>query len=325
MSTVIRAMARVTLVFCLMANSADAADRVVLVSWDGVRRDVLHELIEWQPFDAAVPEPCPSANRQPERPVRCGQWLTCMPNLCRFQIVDSSDVEGKPLTKPQHAQMLTGYGPRETGDITNAGTVAVPAGMTIYERLAEARPEVVTVHLGGLKYIGRSVIGNALDSGALGLSLKRGSYDHPRFTGANTTERVPQGLEFINNSTSFFYFIHYKTADVVAHNASDRSDSYREAIIANDTQLGRLLDLFDDFGVLDGTKVFVTTDHGFDGNSHVNLQNITVAQTWLASRDFDLMDGPATLLDVTPTVLDAFGIDAAQFTPAYRGHSRLRH
>jgi hypothetical protein len=308
----------------LLAASAHAADRVLLVSWDGVRRDVLHELLEWQPIDAA-PEVCPHANRAGEIPTPCGQWLTCLPNLCRFQIIDSSDVEGKPLTKPQHAQMLTGYGPQETGDIANSGIVPVPPGMTIYERLAASRPDVVTAHPAGLKYIGRSVVGNALESGALTLMLRRGSYDHPRFTGANTTERAVEGFDYLYGSPSFFFFIHYKTADVVGHSSGDRSRAYREAIIANDDQLGRLLDQLSERAMLDGTRVYVTTDHGFDGIFHVNLDNVTVAQTWFASHDFDLAPAPATLLDVTPTILDAFGVDLALFTPPYRGHSLLRH
>jgi len=308
-----------------IATASQAADRVVLISWDGVRRDVLHELIEFAPKETGWTTPCPGAARLPTRPVDCGQYWTCMPNLCKFQVIDSGDVENKPLTKPQHAQMLTGYGPVETGDLLNAGSDSVPPGMTVYERIKMARPEVVTVHIAGRKYIGRSVVGNALDSGALELSLRRGSYDHPRFTGANTTDRAEAGLQYITNSESFFFFIHYKTADVVGHLSSDRGDAYREAIIANDQQLGRLLAMLEDYGMLEGTKVYVTTDHGFDGKFHLSLETPSVSQTWIASRDFDLdTTEPASILDVTPTVLDALGIETAGVAPHYRGQSRMK-
>jgi len=310
--------------FVAAPSVTGAADRVVLVSWDGVRRDVLFDLLHWQSSDE-MPRLCPHANREATVPVACGDWLTCLPILCGFQVIESNDVEGKPLTKTQHAQMLTGYGPQETGEIFNAGSARVPPGMTIYEHIALARPEIATVHLAGRKYVGRSIVGYAYDGGAVDLMLRRGNYDHPRYTGANTTERVVEGLEFLGGWPSFFYFIHYKTADEVGHVSSDKSETYREAIIANDEQLGRLLDLFYQRGVLDGTKFFVTTDHGFAGNVHINLENASVAQTWFASSDFDLDGSPATILDVTPTVLDAFGIDASQFTPPYRGRSLLQH
>jgi arylsulfatase A-like enzyme len=118
-------------------------------------------------------------------------------------------------------------------------------------------------------------------------------------------------------------FVHYKAADVVAHRSGDQGKQYREAIIQNDVQLGDVLAMLSQRGLLNTTDVFVTTDHGFSGIFHVNPDLPEIAQTWLASRRSILGPGPATVLDVTPAVLDALGIDAAQFEPPYRGVSRL--
>jgi hypothetical protein len=300
---------------------ATAGDRVVLVSWDGIRRDTLRELLEYQPA-GETPAACPNAKHEATMPQLCNGFLTCLPTLCRFQIIDSGVTEGKPLTRPQHAQMLTGYGPPETGDITNSGKRGVPQGYTIYERIDAARPEVKQVHIGGRKFIGRGVIRWASASGALDLDLRRGGRDE--YTGDNTTDQVVVGLDFIG-SDPFFMFIHYKAADVVAHRAGDGGKQYREAIIANDRQLGTVLQMLTDRGLLDTTDVFVTTDHGFSGIFHVNGDLLEVAETWLASRNPTLLGAPATVLDVTPTVLDSLSIDTSTADPPYRGESRLVH
>lgn len=322
LSTLLRSVPAALLLAGAMASQAAAADRVVLVSWDGVRRDVLHELLEYQPI-AEAPKACPSNDGMPKMPVACGEHWTCLPTLCSYQVIDSMDVAGKGLTRPQHAQMLTGYGPEEIGDITNSGRAGVPEGMTVYEHLAADRPDVATVHLAGLKFIGEGVISHAVDSGAISLLLKRGARD--RYTGSNTTEQVEVGLDYLDSWPTFFFFIHYKAPDVVAHRAGDRSRSYRQAIINSDVQLGAVMQMLSDRGLLAGTKIYVTTDHGFDGIFHINRDTPSVAETWMASLTHDLQPGPATIQDVTPTVLDAFGVDTSAMRPPYRGVSKLVH
>jgi hypothetical protein len=298
---------------------ASAADRVILVSWDGIRRDVLHELLHWQDANE-VPKGCPDAKRPMTMPTPCNGYLTCLPNICQFQIVDSRVAEGRPLTKPQHAQMLTGYGSLEIGDIRNASKNGVPPGYTVYERIDAARSDVTTVHIGGRKFIGRSVTRWASVSGALDLDLRRGGRDS--YTGDNTTDQVVVGLDFIGTSP-FFMFIHYKAADVVAHRAGDAGNQYREAIIGNDRQLGEIMQLLAQRGTLATTEIFVTTDHGFSGIFHVNPDLSQVTETWFASRNPILSGSAATVLDVTPTILATFGIDTSSADPLYRGLSRL--
>jgi hypothetical protein len=297
--------------------AATAADRVVLISWDGIRRDILQELLQWQEI-GETPEACPSARHEPVMPTECNGYLTCLPALCNFQIIDSAVTEGKPLTRPQHAQMLSGYGPAETGEITNAGTRGMPPGYTVYERIAAARPEVFTAHIAGRKFVGKGIIRWAVKSGALKLDMRRGGRDS--YTGINTTKRVMEALDTIADSP-FFLFIHYKAADVLGHTVGDGSKQYREAIRQNDNQLGAVLQLLINRDLLPTTEIYVTTDHGFHGIFHVNPEDPAITQTWFASLRQDLGLVHNSVLDVTPTVLTTLGIPLDSASPPYRGAS----
>ena len=307
----------ISLALTTFAANAEAADRVILLSWDGIRRDVLQELLHWQDL-GETPVACPAAKRPATMPVACNGHLTCLPNICQMQIIDSNVVEGKPLTKPQHAQMLSGYGVVEVGEITNSGKKGLPQGYSIYERIAAVRPEVVTVHIGGNKFIGRAVIRFAKKFGQLQYAFKRGGRDG--YTGTGTTERITRFALPVIGNDPFFLFMHYKAADVLAHRSSDNSKQYREAIIANDQQLGAIQQILADHGLND-TVIFITTDHGFDGIFHVNPATQSVVETWVATSDHSFQFNIASVLDVTPTILDTFGIDFTQFSPPYRGDS----
>jgi len=315
------AMLALTFVGAVLSSSgvALAGDRVVLVSWDGVRRDILEELNHWgDPVQS--PRDCPNGRHEPVQPQICDGHWSCVPTICAFQMLDSAVVEGKPLTRPQHAQMLTGYGPEETGDITNAGKRSVPEGMTIYERIHAARPEIRTVHIAGRKFVGAGIIRWAQRDGALDLDMRRGGRDD--YTGDNTTQRFTEALDAVGKDP-FFIFVHYKAVDVIGHRSGDKSKTYREALVQTDEELGNVLNELAERGLLDTTEVYVTTDHGFDGIFHVSFEKVSVHDTWFASHSHNLVGEQATVLDLTPTVLETLGISTTNANPPYRGHSLL--
>lgn len=299
------------------APCAQANDGVVLVSWDGTQRATLNELLEWQPL-GEDPRPCPNAKHDPVMPTECNGHLTCLPALCNFQIIDSAVTEGKPMTRPQHAQLLSGYGPEETGEITNAGVRSLPPGMSIYERIKDARPDIFTVHIAGRKFVGRGIIRWARDAAALDVDLDRGGPDD--YTGANTTRIAVDTLDEIGDAP-FFMFIHYKAADVSGHVNGSKSEQYREAIVQNDLQLQGVLDALMERDLLPTTEVFVTTDHGFYGIFHLDRTNPDVVNTWFASLRHNLIATQASNLDVTPTVLTQLGVPLDTIVPPYRGRS----
>jgi len=304
----------------LASEAAHAADKLMLVSWDGASRHVVRELLSYQPSSEA-PRACPAQRFAPVMPQRCGEFWSCLPNLCRFQVIDSWDSEGKPLTKPQHAQMLTGYSPQTTGVFRNSGAASVPAGYTIYERLKIGRgPELKTIHIAGRKYVGMGVTRKAERGGAIDENARRGGPD--RRTGVNTTARALPLIEKYAGGP-FFFFVHYKEADVTAHLSSVDSASYREALIQVDRELGVLLEALDANHAMPATAVIVTTDHGFTGRFHVS-RDATNLETFIAALNLQIDDSRlAKLLDVTPTILDYFGVATTQVDPPLEGRSLL--
>jgi hypothetical protein len=301
------------------APAAGATDKFLLVSWDGINRRILNELLDWQPL-SEPPRACPSKRRPAEMPSACGDRLTCLPTLCRFQLIDSWDSEGKPLTRPQHAQMLSGYSPQTNGIFRNNGSSRMPIGYTVYERIKAVRPDVKTLHVAGRKYVSRGVVKGADRVGALDYYARRGGPDER--TGVNTTLRIAPMLEEVA-AGPFLAFVHYKEADVTGHESGAETQTYREAIIALDHELQSLLDTLESVGALADTKVLVTTDHGFLGQFHVS-RDLANTETWIATQNLPLRtDVPAKLLDVTPTILAVFGVDTTSMDPPLEGSSLL--
>jgi len=299
---------------------AAAKNKVLLISWDGVGRNILDELLYWQ-RTGEVPHVCPSKQKEGRMPQPCGEYLSCLPNLCRFQIIDSRIGPGKSLTRPQHAQMLSGYGPATTGIVGNSGRSKLPTGFSIYERLDQALGVGTgTGHVAGRKFVSRGVVVEAKRDGALDVLDGRGGPD--RGSGANTTEKALKALDEIDGDV-FLLFVHYKQADVYGHTAGSTTARHREAIEDADAELGVLIHELAARGILDDTAIYVTTDHGFNGNQHLN-RTTAVVHTWIASRDHNLVtDIDATVLDVVPTILDEFGIDFSGFQPPLEGVSLL--
>jgi arylsulfatase A-like enzyme len=96
-----------------------------------------------------------------------------------------------------------------------------------------------------------------------------------------------------------------------------------ETLISIDRELGVLVAELEKAGAMPGTSVLVTTDHGFTGRFHVSRSDSNV-DTWIATLNLTLRkDAYAKLLDVTPTILDYFGVALDSITPPLEGRSLL--
>lgn len=299
------------------------ATGVVLVSWDGARYDILQELMHWQPLSEA-PRMCPGNDFTPERmPTACGEYWSCLPSICAFDIIESHTVAGKTLTRVQHATMLTGNTPEQTTINTNNGTSSVPAGMTIYERLhAVFGDEVRFAHVGSHRYTVRGILRWVQNTLIPETNIRtRGRPD--RFTGTGSNDNFLPLLGTFEDKP-FFAFLHQKGIDMAGHGIGDRSMQYRVAMIAADDRLGEMLDEIERLGLADRTHVFVTTDHGFWHNTHLGGVRPVIGRVWFASqKDKLLCYERGNMVDVVPTILATFGIDPATSPPAMPGHSLL--
>ncbi len=118
------------------------------------------------------------------------------------------------------------------------------------------------------------------------------------------------------------------TGDVAALRRADQEESpedltllrelYREEIAYTDFQIGRVWEYLRDSGLTEETLLVVTADHGEEFREHGELghgYNLyrTVLRVPLIIRDPGsapaVIDGPVSLLDVAPTILDLAGED----------------
>lgn len=294
--------------------------RVLLLSWDGVRRDVLHELLErtdplvpcWEEGDVF---PMPTG-----RTDGGGNPLyTCLPALAGvkpsdapadspayapFQVIASHTTnDGVTVTKPQHASMLSGYDATHHGLTMNVSSTRMPQGAIVYERLMDAFDPVGidgrrngfvlrTHHSASRKFAGSSLYYWAKRSRALQVATGNGNEADGapgplKYAAASfakwRAEAVVRGLE----DPAFFLFLHFKSPDWAGHLSGDKSKQYRQAIVATDRRLYTLLEMLRSYGWSDAA-VLVTTDHGFAGIHHGRDAGRIVFNTWIAAHNVHL-------------------------------------
>lgn len=115
----------------------------------------------------------------------------------------------------------------------------------------------------------------------------------------------------------FFFFVHCAEVDHNGHRHGEPSIEYNDAIISGDVQLGRLVERLKVLKIYDKTRIYVTADHGFDvgKKSHHYAPYV-----FLATNDNKVMrDG--TRADISPTILDSFGLDLSKIEPKLDGES----
>ena len=118
----------------------------------------------------------------------------------------------------------------------------------------------------------------------------------------------------------FFFFVHFATVDHKGHRSGENSKEYNDALISNDAWTGKIIQKLKDLGLYDKTAVYVTADHGFDedGKGHKKAPYV-----FLAANDKAVCRN-GDRADITPTLLDRFGLDLSKFSPPLAGHSLRR-
>ncbi len=118
----------------------------------------------------------------------------------------------------------------------------------------------------------------------------------------------------------FFFFVHFAEVDHSGHRAGENSLAYNDALISADTWTGRIMDKLLELGLYDETLIYVTADHGFDEDQKGHKD---APYVFLATND-PLVRRRGERADITPTILDRFGVDLPAIDPPLSGHSLLR-
>lgn len=300
------------IVFAIGSRQAPAQDappalrNVILISWDGVDRAVLRELLE-------------------------AKRLSNIAALIAEGSLQDMEVVGHAThTKPGHAEMLTGLAAETTGVITNDQFAPIPEGYTIFERLQQhfGKDKIRCVFVGSkdANVGGRGAGEIKPDPRKLHLpeyreSLRRGepfhlTKKHLDVFDADTRlapAAVPLFLKAIaaNQSPRFIAFLHLAEPDNNGHQFGDESPEYREGVVQCDEWLGRIVTWLRQQKLYDDTRIYISTDHGFDKGTknHLNAPNI-----WLATNDKAVTRG-GNQSDIAATILWRFGVALEKLDP----------
>jgi PKD repeat protein/predicted AlkP superfamily pyrophosphatase or phosphodiesterase len=281
--------------------------RVILIGWDGVQRNHLYEMLE-----------------NPER----------MPNLRKLcdpgNFVEVTVTSGCTDTKAGWAQILTGYDPEITGVYSNNYYQTIPEGYTIFERLENSfgNENITTI----------MVTGKAENIGAkagfpFNNSIKNiDKYELDTERTADKVWELAEGHleEYVINHTNehLFAFIHFREPDYIGHLDGEDHFNYTRDVRIDDKYLGEIVNFLKENDIYNNTKIYVTSDHGYDEESadypvnpiNPGHQHRMAPYVFLATNDEEVIrDGDRK--DITPTILTQFGINISQIDPPLSGAS----
>jgi hypothetical protein len=203
----------------------------------------------------------------------------------------------RTLTKPQHATMLTGVWADEHGVFTNRCYQLIPENLTVYERIESKDHSIKTAHISSKpKNFGKPTFGNIIEN-----------VDYFVAKDISPKAAADRAMRLIHawRSKDFLIVCHFKKPDSTGHAHGVDSKEYRKAILNCDSQLGRILDVLAHDDILDETKIYVLSDHGFGAprpNKHGDSPN-----TFIITNDEEMRD--IYMDQVAGFLLTNFGIE----------------
>lgn len=304
---------------------------VLLIGWDGTRRDRLKQLLA----DGRMPNL--------KSFLEDGQWL------------DTHISTGGTDTKAGWTQILTGYDPEITGVFNNWRRYrAIPAGYTLPERLKQAfgPDKIATVFLSGktenLGTRGPHIICGNCERGLRAQEAKwtryskvppqrreilhfdaepyHLSHEHIDYfeNGLGVQDKTgAKVLEYIDKlrDRRFFLFVEFEEPDEEGHRYKEDSKEYSQALVGDDAWLGKIVRRLQELNLSDQTLIYIVTDHGFnpgENNHHM------APDTFFITNDSAVRRKTGDRKDVTPTILDRFGVDLSHIQPPLSGQSLLQ-
>jgi len=113
----------------------------------------------------------------------------------------------------------------------------------------------------------------------------------------------------------FFFFVHFAEVDHKGHGGGENSKEYNDALISGDTWTGKIIAKLKELGLYDKTLVYVTADHGFNEDQKGHGYAPWV---FLGTND-PKVKRSGMRQDITPTILDRFGVDLGRLQPPLDG------
>jgi predicted AlkP superfamily pyrophosphatase or phosphodiesterase len=279
------------------AKSSDKPRNVILIGWDGAQRNHVKEML--------------GKNELPNL-----KKLASEGALVAIDIYRTTD------TKAGWAQILTGYEPEVTGVFSNGIFQSIPEGYTIFERLEKhfGPDNFVTVAVIGKK----GNVGNAAakkqriknqpaarqkKKAEIGRIVEEDGLKY-RVVAAEPYYNASKNMDvFINGlgkdvnvgtkaiellekykSKPFFFFVHFADVDHQGHKFGENSKEYDEALKSGDFWTGKIVE------------------------SHRDAPYV-----FLGTNDKKVIRR-GTRTDITPTILDRYGVDLDKIQPKLDGY-----
>ncbi len=246
-----------------------------------------------------------------------------------------------PLTLPSHTTILTGLYPTGHGIRDNGLFILSDEVVTLAERLKEVG-YATAASISGFPLVERFNLDQGFDfydddlrrqdEDFLGRRPRRPSlYFEERQAGRTNEAILPWLAE--HASQPFFAWVHYYDPHrpwnaPAPYDELYADDPYLAEIAYTDEALGQLLDKLRELGVYDDTLVVMTADHGeglgeHNESTHSLLNYETTLRVPMVIRPPGGMEPLRTAdlvagVDVTPTVLDALGLEVPE---SLHGHS----
>lgn len=216
-------------------------------------------------------------------------------------------------TEPGFAQILTGYDDETSGVRANDKYQAIPKGYTIFERLED--------HFGHDKFVTVALInkGHRLNSGTPEKPYyNAGKAADVFINGLNEDRKVASEAERLleeYKGRPFFFFLQFAAADKTGHEFGENSKEYNDALISCDKLTGDIVKKLKSLKLYGRTIIYVTADHGFDegqkGHGYAPYVFMATNDPRGINQGFEA--------DVTPTILDRFGVDTGKISPPLDG------
>ncbi|MFH1140437.1 MAG: alkaline phosphatase family protein [Chloroflexota bacterium] len=296
--------------------TATSPKNVILIGWDGAQREHVQESL--------------GRGELPNL-----KQLASEGNLAAIDIYRTTD------TKAGWTQVLTGYEPEVTGVFSNGRYQPIPKGYTIFERLEDffGKDNFITVAVIGKKghvdddppqkrriKEGDKIEGEVIIENGIKYQLIPGK---PYYNASPTMDVFINGLEedekvgakaieLIQHykDKPFFFFVHFAQVDHKGHQFGESSKEYNDALVSADIWTGKIMQKLKELNLYDKTLIYVTADHGFDEGqkSHNDAPYV-----FLGTNDPKVMRR-GQRADITPTILDRFGLDLNKIQPPFDGH-----